>query len=114
MFDKHLIQKATMAGSDQSTGSKMMHTVADSDKCVDKGYLTHLRSQGKVPASPSGIAQHASRMAHHRDWMKESKKVTEPVKHDDAMAGMRNLHKAMCPVIKGLNALVKSFETNVR
>jgi len=76
---------------------------------VDKGFLTHMKHQGLVPKDKAGYGKHGSDMAHHRQSMKESRKVTEDVKQKDVGEGMRNLHKAMCPVIKGLQKLLKGL-----
>lgn len=106
------VDKAMTAGSSPATGSNLMHMVADGtqpsstqkSKDVDKGFMTHI---GKKPTGSSINETEALRRKTQRPAMRAANKV----KMKTSPEGLRNLHKAMKPVMEGLKKLCKSFET---
>ena len=68
------------------------------------GFGTHLRGQTWKPDSKYAAAQ-----AHARDTERSGNDRLKEHRHTQAMAGMRNLHKSMETVIKGLNSFVKAL-----
>ena len=75
---------------------------------VEKGFLTHLKGQGRVPEQGSKhYGAYAAGQARHREHTASSSSDLKDYRHDEAMAGMRNmLHKQMVSVAKGLTSLV--------
>lgn len=119
MFENHLIKKSadikTLPRGSKEPTADTRNIQKEDEKNekkeeMEKGFLTHLKSQGLVPPKGTGAyGKHGADMHEHRSQMHASKKYTEAGKQADAGEGMRNLHKAMCPVMKGLQKLLKGL-----
>ena len=89
---KRKFKKAVTAGSSQNSGSNMMHTVAD-------GTTPSVGPQGAGDVNkgtPEMMAEHFKKHPEDRDQFHGEERK-------------KKLHKSVCPVIKGLNSLVKSI-----